>query len=39
MSKTCFFMIEHSDLSFPVYMQLKEMILRNELKPEEKFLD
>lgn len=31
-------MIEHSDLSFPVYVRLKEMILRNELKPGEKLL-
>jgi len=29
-------MIEHSDLSVPVYEKLKEMILNNELKPGEK---
>lgn len=31
-------MIEHSDLSLPVYKRLKEMILRNELKSGEKLL-
>lgn len=31
-------MIEHSDLSYPVYRQIREMILRNELKPGEKLL-
>lgn len=31
-------MIEHSDLSIPVYEKLKEMILSNELKPGEKLL-
>jgi len=31
-------MIEHSDLSFPVYQQLKKMILNGELKPGEKLL-
>jgi DNA-binding GntR family transcriptional regulator len=31
-------MIEHSDLSYPVYRQLREMILKNELKPGEKLL-
>lgn len=31
-------MIQHSDLSIPVYNKLKEMILENELKPGEKLL-
>lgn len=31
-------MIEHSDLSIPVYEKLKEMILNNELAPGEKLL-
>lgn len=31
-------MIEHSDLSIPVYEKLKTMILSNELKPGEKLL-
>jgi DNA-binding GntR family transcriptional regulator len=31
-------MIQHSDLSIPVYNKLKEMILDNELKPGEKLL-
>lgn len=31
-------MIQHSDLSIPVYEKLKEMILANELKPGEKLL-
>ena len=31
-------MIQHSDLSIPVYEKLKEMILTNELKPGEKLL-
>ena len=33
-----FAMIEHSDLSLPVYEKLKEMILNYELKPGEKLL-
>jgi DNA-binding GntR family transcriptional regulator len=31
-------MIQHSDLSIPVYKKLKEMIIENELKPGEKLL-
>jgi len=31
-------MIQHSDLSIPVYEKLKEMILTNELRPGEKLL-
>ena len=31
-------MIQHSDLSLPVYEELKEMILTNQLKPGEKLL-
>ncbi|WP_372946966.1 GntR family transcriptional regulator [Mariniphaga sp.] len=31
-------MIQHSDLSIPVYNKLKEMIIDNELKPGEKLL-
>ncbi|MFW6289476.1 MAG: GntR family transcriptional regulator [Mariniphaga sp.] len=31
-------MIQHSDLSMPVYEKLKKMILENELKPGEKLL-
>jgi DNA-binding GntR family transcriptional regulator len=31
-------MIEHHDLSYPVYKKLKEMILRKKLKPGEKLL-
>jgi DNA-binding GntR family transcriptional regulator len=31
-------MIQHSDLSIPVYNKLKEMIIENELKPGEKLL-
>jgi DNA-binding GntR family transcriptional regulator len=31
-------MIQHSDLSIPVYEKLKEMIINNELKPGEKLL-
>ncbi len=31
-------MIQHSDLSIPVYEKLKKMILNNELKPGEKLL-
>lgn len=31
-------MIQHSDLSIPVYEKLKEMIIDNELKPGEKLL-
>ena len=31
-------MIQHSDLSLPVYKKLKEMILNNELAPGEKLL-
>jgi DNA-binding GntR family transcriptional regulator len=31
-------MIQHSDLSIPVYKKLKEMIISNELKPGEKLL-
>jgi len=33
-----FIMIQHSDLSLPVYEELKEMILTNQLKPGEKLL-
>ena len=31
-------MIIHSDLSYPVYKKIREMILKNELKPGEKLL-
>jgi DNA-binding GntR family transcriptional regulator len=31
-------MIQHTDLSIPVYNKLKEMIIENELKPGEKLL-
>jgi DNA-binding GntR family transcriptional regulator len=31
-------MIQHSDLSIPVYEKLKEMIISNDLKPGEKLL-
>jgi DNA-binding GntR family transcriptional regulator len=31
-------MITHSDLSYPVYKKIREMILKNELKPGEKLL-
>jgi DNA-binding GntR family transcriptional regulator len=31
-------MIEHSDLSYPVYLRLKEMILKGEIKPGQKLL-
>ena len=33
-----YYMIEHYDLSYPVYKRLREMILRKELKPGEKLL-